>query len=158
MDLDESSLKILKLGSDCATEVLYRGKEWPRKTLPLGRDGSCVAVLSQDDRLQLLDPSSGSLTSLECVVAGDPVSDMCLYPTALAEKGGGGAKSLLVVVTASGRALKVDPLKDLVVGAVDEDLRVEQSEPGMSPVKGKGVGENGNDCGMIGSSRKYLEF
>ena len=136
MDLDESSLKILKLGRGCATEVLYRAKEWPRKTVPLARDGSSVAVLSQDDRLQLLDPSSGSLTNLECIVAGDPVSDVCLYPTILAEKCGGG-KSLLLVVTASGRALKVDPLKDLVVGAVDEDLRVEQSEPGTSPVKGK---------------------
>ena len=156
MDLDESSLKILKLGRGCATEVIYRGKEWPRKTVPLPRDSSSAAVLSQDDRLQLLDPSSGSLTNLECVAAGDPVSDVCLYPAALAGKCGGG-KSLLIVVTASGRALKVDPLKDLVVGAVDEDLRVEQSEPGMSPVKGKSVGENGSNCGMMGSRRGYGE-
>ena len=122
--------------------------------MPLGRDGSSVAVLSQDDRLQLLDPVSGSLTDVECVVAGDPVSDVCLCPAALAEKCVGGGKSLLVVVTASGRALKVDPLKDLVVGAVDEDLRVEQSEPGTSPVKGKSFGENGNNCGMMGSRRR----
>ena len=154
MDLDESSLKILKLGRGCATEVLYRAKEWPRKTVPLARDGRSVAVLSQDDRLQLLDPVYGSLTDLDCVVGGEPVSDVCLYPTALAEKCGGGGKSLLVVVTASGRALKVEPLKNLVVGAVDEDLRVEQSEPGTSPVKGKSVGENGNNCGMMGSRRR----
>ena len=153
MDLDESSLKILKLGRGCATEVLYRAKEWPRKTVPLVRDGSSVALLSQDDRLQLLDPSSGSLTNLECFAAGDPVSDVCLFPATLAEKCGGG-KSLLVVTTSSGRALKVDPLKDLVVGAVDEDLRVEQSEPGTSPVKGKSFGENGNNCGMMGSRRR----
>ena len=133
----ESALRILRLGADSATEVLYRGKEWPKRTVPLGTGGR-LAVLSQDDRLQVLEPASESLADLECM-AGDPVSDVCRLPLASTENDG---ESLLVAVTASGRALKVDPLKDAVVGAVDEDLRVEQSEPGMSPVgKGKNVGE-----------------
>ena len=134
----ESTVRILRLGADSGTEVLYRGKEWPKKTVPLRRGGR-LAVLSQDDRLQVLEPASGCLADLECM-AGDPVSDVCRLPLASTENDDG--ESLLVAVTASGRALKVDPLKDAVVGAVDEDLRVEQSEPGMSPVgKGKSVGE-----------------
>ena len=138
MDLDASPLRILRLGADSTTEVIYRGKQWPKKTVPLGRDG-LVAVLSQDDRLQVLDPASASLADVGCVV-GEPVSDVCRFPVASTE-----SDSLLVAVTASGRALKLDPLGDAVVGAVDEDLRVEQSEPGLSPVrgKGKGVGEIG---------------
>ena len=142
MDLDGSALRILTLGADSTTEVIYREKAWPKKIVPLGTEGSRVAVLSQDDRLQVLDPAAGSLVNLTCL-ADEPVSDACRLPAASGKTDG---KSLLVAVTASGRALKVDPQNDAVVGAVDEDLRVEQSEPGMSPVGGKGKSTGEKFC------------
>ena len=142
MDLDGSVLRILTLGADSTTEVIYREKEWPKKIVPLGTEGSHVAVLSQDDRLQVFDPAAGSLVDLTCL-ADEPVSDACRLPAASGKSDG---ESLLVAVTASGRALKVDLLNDAVVGAVDEDLRVEQSEPGMSPVGGKGKSTGEKFC------------
>lgn len=160
MDLDESSLRILRLKVDSTTGVVYRGKEWPKKTVPLEAEGR-VAVLSQDDRLQVLDPASGSLADLECLT-GEPVSDACRLPAAASGESDGERRpplALLVVVTASGRALKVDPLRDAVVGAVDGDLRVEQSEPGMSPVRGKGksVGEETCCVEYARSRETYFE-
>lgn len=140
MDPDEALLLILRLGGNPAPEVLFRGKECPKKAIPLGAEAR-VALLSQDDRLQVLDTDAESLVDLECLV-GESVSDACHFPS-------GGEGSLMVVVTASGRALKVDWRRDEVVAALDDDLRVDsvdQSEDsGMSPVRAKGK-RIGADC------------
>ena len=147
VDSDEALLLILRLGgnSAAAAEVVFRGKECPKKAIPLGA-GARVALLSQGDRLQVLDPDAGSLVDLECLV-GESVSDACRFPS-------GGGSSFLVVVTASGRALKVDWQRDEVVAAVDDNLRVdsvEQSEDcGMSPVRAKGK--------RIGADRACLVY